>query len=311
MNREYPSLLDDFTEDCELRNWTSESIRRYKSCLLIFSGFLNRKGVEFMDVQKHVLKDFLRYLRNERRVKPTTIENYFASINAFYEFLLDEGRVGVNIVPQFRKKYLNGYKKEDGKTNRRKIITPREMSEFLNSIMNPRDKAIATLLVKTGIRRGELSDIDLEDINWRTNALELKDKKKRSNTTVYFDNECAKILKQWIGIRDRMYVEEGNDALFLGQGGRRLGRHGIAVAIVNWAIKKGHYDTTSKENKDHFSPHNMRHCFTTYLLEHGMDREYVKELRGDARKDAVDIYNHISKEKLREAYLAAMPQFGL
>ena len=41
-----------------------------------------------------------------------------------------------------------------------------------------------------------------------------------------------------------------------------------------------------------------------------MDREYVKELRGDARKDAVDIYNHISKEKLREAYLAAMPSSG-
>ena len=42
-----------------------------------------------------------------------------------------------------------------------------------------------------------------------------------------------------------------------------------------------------------------------------MPWEYVQELRGDARRDAVDIYNHIPAESLREAYLAAMPQFGL
>ena len=55
----------------------------------------------------------------------------------------------------------------------------------------------------------------------------------------------------------------------------------------------------------------MRHCFTTYLLQNKMDRDFVQELRGDARRSAVDIYNHIDPEKLREAYLAAMPQFGL
>lgn len=50
---------------------------------------------------------------------------------------------------------------------------------------------------------------------------------------------------------------------------------------------------------------------TTFLREGGMAREYVQELRGDARKDAMDLYNHIPKQNLREAYLAAMPQFGL
>ena len=90
-----------------------------------------------------------------------------------------------------------------------------------------------------------------------------------------------------------------------------MNRHGVYDAITNAAKDFGVYDMTSKDNSDHFSPHNLRHCFTTYLLENGMKREYVQELRGDALKDAVNIYNHISKEKLREAYLAAMPQFGL
>jgi integrase/recombinase XerD len=90
-----------------------------------------------------------------------------------------------------------------------------------------------------------------------------------------------------------------------------LRKKGVYDAVTVWAKQKGYYNTNSDANMDHFSPHNLRHCFTTYLLENGMMREYVKELRGDARKDAVDLYNHIPSESLREAYLAAMPQFGL
>jgi len=46
-------------------------------------------------------------------------------------------------------------------------------------------------------------------------------------------------------------------------------------------------------------------------MENGLNREYVKELRGDARRDAVYVYNHILLERLREAYLGEMPRFGL
>ena len=119
MNREYSLIIDDFVDDCELRNWTSESIRRYKSCLKIFSGYLQSRGVIFKDVDKHVLKEFLRHLKNERKVKATTVENYFAAINALFEYLVDEGLVTFNFVPRFRKKYLNGYKMEDGGSRRR------------------------------------------------------------------------------------------------------------------------------------------------------------------------------------------------
>jgi integrase/recombinase XerD len=63
--------------------------------------------------------------------------------------------------------------------------------------------------------------------------------------------------------------------------------------------------------EDHFSPHCCRHWFTTHLRRAGMKREFIQELRGDRRRDAIDIYDHIDKEELREAYLAYIPQLGI
>ncbi len=311
MSDPYSQIIEDFKADCKIRGMTNETIRRYLSSIGIFTDFLKRKGVKFEDISKKDVIDFISYLREERSSKAKTLENYLSSINALYDFLLFDERITRNIIPAIRKRYLKTYKKEDGNGNRRKTLTPKEMSDLLNSILNPRDKAMATLFVKTGIRRGELISIDLDDIDWSENSITLKEKTKRSNLVVFFDGECSGVLKYWLEVRDTLYVEEGCDALFISQWGGRLKRQGVYLAVTKWAKRKGFFDTESKENVDHFSPHNLRHCFTTYLLENGMKREYVQELRGDARRDAVDIYNHIPKEKLREAYLAAMPQFGL
>jgi len=63
--------------------------------------------------------------------------------------------------------------------------------------------------------------------------------------------------------------------------------------------------------EDRFMTHCFRHWFTTHLLRAGMPREYVKELRGDARNEAIDIYHHIDREDLRKSYLACIPELGI
>lgn len=65
----------------------------------------------------------------------------------------------------FRKRYLKRYKSGFDDPER-KLLSIEEMSRLLNSILDPRDKVIAILLAKTGIRRGELLRLGVEDINW-------------------------------------------------------------------------------------------------------------------------------------------------
>lgn len=311
MTEKVERLLQDFANDCRIRNFTEPVIIQHVARARAFGAFLDERGKVYETVEKEDFVEYISYLRYERKIKVITLNNYFSALNTFYDFLLYQERIQANLVPTIRKRYLHQYKKDEGKNNRRKVISVNEMSDFLNSILNIRDKAICMLLLKTGARRHELKSIDISDIDWTTNSIQLKEKKKRSNLLVLFDDECARVLKQWLYVRKNLHVKPECDALFVGNHGTRLEGNGVYNAVVTNSKRFGIYDTSSKENCNHFGPHNFRHCFTTYLLENGMRREYVQELRGDSRTDAVDIYNHISLENLREAYLAAMPQFGL
>ncbi|WP_394357583.1 hypothetical protein [Methanothrix sp.] len=71
------------------------------------------------------------------------------------------------------------------------------------------------------------------------------------------------------------------------------------------------HNPESERLEDHFSPHCCRHWLCTHLFRAGMRREYIKELRGDSRKEAFDLYNHIDLKELREAYLACIPQLEI
>jgi integrase/recombinase XerD len=209
----------------------------------------------------------------------------------------------------FRKRYLRRYKSGFDDPER-KLLSVEEMSRLVNSILDPRDKAIAILLAKTGIRRGELLRLDVEDINWEEYSITLKPTPKRSNRTVFFDDECAAALRRWLRVREKL--NPPTNALFISyQSLNRLDRNGLYMAIVKYARRLGLHNPNSPRLEDHFGPHCFRHWFTTWLLRNGMPREYVKELRGDKRREAIDIYHHIDKQELRRAYLAYIPKLGV
>ena len=301
-------LIDEFCKDCKLRGMTAETIRRYKSSLLTFAKFLTDKGLSIDEVDNDKLRSFLHYII-ERNVKYKTIENYFSAISAFYDYLTFEGLTDANIILLFRKRYLRRYK-NDCEDPERKLLSVEEMSKLVNSIMDPRDKAIAILFAKTGIRRGELLKLDIDDINWLDYSIKLKPTPKRTNRIVFFDDECAVVLRWWLSVREKLNPK--NKALFLSyQSLNRLDRNGLYTAIVKYAKRLGFHNPDSPKLEDHFGPHCFRHWFTTWLLRNEMPREYVKELRGDRRREAIDIYHHIDREELRRAYLAYIPKLGV
>ncbi|MBC7131091.1 phage integrase N-terminal SAM-like domain-containing protein, partial [Candidatus Bathyarchaeota archaeon] len=165
-------LIEGFCRDCKLRGMTEESIRRYKSSLNIFKNFLKLKGLNVNDVDVYVLRDFLQYILYERKSRHKTVENYFSALSAFYDYLAFEGIVNANIILPFRKRYLRRYKNGFDDPERR-LLSIEEMSRLVNSILDPRDKAIGVLLAKTGIRRSELLRLDVEDINWAEYSITL------------------------------------------------------------------------------------------------------------------------------------------
>lgn len=310
---EFPApnkIVELFVQDCRDREMTADSIHHYRSVVMHFFEFLDKHTISPYRVDKQTFIEYLRYRKLEG-VGQKTLENNFTALSSFYEYLVFQDYVEKNPVSGVRKRYLRRYKSENDvdAEAQRKLISVEEMSLLINSILDTRDKAILTLLAKTGIRRGELIAMDTTDIDWAEQSITLKKFKKRSGRIVFFDDETSRVLKRWL--TQRQMLTASTSALFIGEHGERLRRHGVTHAVVKYAEKVGLHNPTSSRMEDHFSPHCFRHWFTTHLRRAGMDREFIKALRGDRRREAIDIYDRIDRQELRRAYLAFIPQLGL
>jgi len=308
-----PDLIDEFVEDALLQGLSEGTLATYESNLRYFFEHTN---LEPEEVEKSDLKSFLYHLQeekdgrrgNENGVADRTINAYFSALNSFYDFLVYEEIVDRNLIPSFRKRYLK--KNNSGAKESRQLISVSEMAGLIISTLNTRNKAIILLLAKTGIRRKELILIDVSDVKWEDQLIELKPRPKRSNRIVFFDDECARYLKKWMKVREREDPE--TDALFINQEGDRLLKNGVYNAVTNNAERVGLHDPDSDNLEERFTPHCCRHWFTTHLRRSDMKREYIKELRGDKREqDSMDVYNHIDREELKEAYLAHIPKLNI
>mgnify|MGYP000843568612 FL=1 len=302
-------LVAAYLTDCKIRGMSPRSFPGYHAALRSYIRYLNENGVSLLDVGQDNLIDFIRYLRLERMVAQRTIELTFSVISSLYEYLIFAGHLEVNPVLPVRKRYLKRYK-NNGDPHERQLISIEDMARLITSTMNIRDRAIITMLAKTGMRRNELISLDVADVDLIENSIKLKPTAKRTNRTLFMDDECSFILRRWLKIRAGEN-RKGSMALFLNHEGDRLQRRGVSDVVYKAAERVGLHKPESKRMEEHFSPHCTRHWFTTHLRRAGMRREFIQELRGDARREAIDIYDHIDLKELKEAYLACIPQLGI
>lgn len=302
-------LVAAYLIDCKIRGMSPRSFPGYNAALRSFMKYLDENNVSLLKVGQENLIDFIRYLRLERKVAQRTIELTFSVISSLYEYLIFAGHLEINPVLPVRKRYLKRYK-NNVDPHERQLISVEDMARMITSTMNIRDRAILTLLAKTGMRRNELITLDVVDVDLIGNSIKLKPTAKRSNRTLFMDDECAYVLRRWLKIREEEN-KKSSPALFLNQEGERLQRRGVSDVVYNAAARVGLHNPGSERLEDHFSPHCCRHWFTTHMRRAGMRREFIQELRGDSRREAIDIYDHIDLKELKEAYLACVPQLGI
>lgn len=304
-------FLDEFLKDIELQGHSPDTVRSYRSSLRNFFQWLDGDP---RTVDRHVLKDFLFHLKNERKgkdgsdgVSNSTINNYFSCLNTYYRFLNYEDYVDENPVPEFRDRYVKSWR--EGNREPRQLISIEQMSRLVHATLEPRDRAILVMFSKTGVRRNELIQMDMDDIDWEDQSIRLKPNAKRSNTFIFFDGESYRVLERWARVRSDQAPD--TEAVFTSQYGGRLKRQGVYSLVTNHAEDVGLHDPASNDPQERFTPHCFRHWFTTHLRRSGMPREFIQELRGDTRGDAIDVYDHIDRRELRESYLAHIPTLGL
>jgi integrase/recombinase XerC len=173
-------------------------------------------------------------------------------------------------------------------------------AEAVERAVRARDRAILELLYASGIRVGELTGLDLADLDPQRRTVRVLGKGGKQRV-VPFGLPAADALQEWV--RDARAVlarPVGGAALFVGRRGRRIDPRQVrelvyaAVAAVPGAPRMG--------------PHGLRHTAATHLLDGGADLRSVQELLGHATLSTTQIYTHVSVERLRAGHRQAHPR---
>ncbi|CCH76271.1 Tyrosine recombinase xerC [Nostocoides japonicum T1-X7] len=163
-----------------------------------------------------------------------------------------------------------------------------------------RDLAVLELLYGTGMRVGELTGLDVDDVDLRSCTARVLGKGAKERT-VPFGVPARRAVEDWLDRgRPRLVVEGSGPALFLGRRGRRLDPRQVRTMV--------HEVLGEVDGAPDLAPHGLRHSAATHLLEGGADIRVVQELLGHASLATTQLYTHVSIERLKASYAQAHPR---
>jgi integrase/recombinase XerD len=278
------------------KGMSPRTVEAYGRDLRRFGDFISRRGrTSPQEVERREITLFMEELR-ATGLSPRSLARAASALRGFQRFLAEESEYGV--LPM-----------EDLPSPRHGRTLPRVLSQeearmlleqpIVEDAPGLRDKAILETLYGTGIRISELTGLDLEDMDLSERELRVMGKGSRERV-VPIGGAAAAALREYVEAgRPKLARKSSQRAVFLNQRGGRLTRQGV------WELVKKYAGRVGLAGK--MTPHTLRHGYATHLLENGADLRYIQELLGHASISTTQIYTHISKARLKKAYLEAHP----
>ncbi len=226
-----------------------------------------------------------------------SINRKISSLNSYYKFLLKVEMIKVN--PLAKHKALKTSKKIQIPFSEKEVVTVLDGFNFDDSFEGIRDKLIIELFYSTGIRRIELVQLKLKDVDVTNKTLKVLGKRNKERFLPLLDT-VLKALETYIRKRNTLEIIQDKDILFLTKKGNKV-YETLVYRIINDYFSKA----STKVKK---SPHILRHSFATHLLNQGADLNAVKELLGHSSLAATQVYTHNSITELKKVYAKSHPR---
>jgi integrase/recombinase XerC len=319
------SHVEYFLEDISYQGKSERTQEAYERVLGDFGEYLDSRNLAIDEANHRDCMAYIHQLRGE--LGESTVATYASYLNRFYEYMVR--------VDEFTDNPMSIVVEEiDEQINtdpaRRDISVP-AMREFVTELRHPLDGALVVTLLKTGIRAGELCNLDVRDISFserggehrprldgRPDSIFVDDtpsagsmyngerrtasNKRKRATTIPVDGELAETLETWLKIRPDPVSPA--DPLFVSttdSWGQRLTPDMIHHIVERRAREHGWYHDHGGP-EENVTPHYFRHFFTTHLRDRTGDRGVVKYLRGDVATDVIDTYTHDWGNRIRTVY---------
>tara|TARA_R110002049_G_scaffold31063_7_gene105727 strand:- start:382 stop:1272 length:891 start_codon:yes stop_codon:yes gene_type:complete len=280
------------------KKYSKHTVLAYEKDVLLFVDFCkeNYEVKEIDTVGYSILRSWIVALVAEK-LSNRSINRKIASLKAYYRFLQKIGKIEAN--PLAKHKALKILKKIEVPFSLDEVESVLNNVQFLNDFEGARDKLIVGLLYATGIRRIELVNLKMSDLDLVKNTIKVLGKRNKERI-VPLTSFVLLLFASYLEKRDELGVCNDKEFVFLLKSGNKVYEN-----LVYRVINRYFSEVSSKQKR---SPHILRHTFATHMLNEGADINSVKELLGHSSLASTQVYTRNGIAQLKKVHLAAHPR---
>jgi integrase/recombinase XerD len=281
------SHIEAYLRDQYRRNLKPNTLRNSLTTIDSFLSFFKGTGKMYLEeLGREDLEGWIEH-EQDRGIKSTTIRMRLDLMKAFLRFLIEKDILRPEVLS--RRMMI---KIPDALP---RGMDPDDVDRLLRVLDHVRDRAMILVLLRTGMRIGELLNTLVEDVNLKGRRIEIYEADKtRSGRVVYLSEDALKALKKWYKVRD---VDK--EHVFYA-----LGRHTMTYTAARMMFMK-YLQKAGLCNKG-YTLHCLRHTFATDLLNAGMRLEYLQPLLGHSSIEMTRRYARLTDKSREKEYFRAM-----
>lgn len=272
---ENKKMIDSFISSKQVEGCSKRTIKYYKE---IIEKFVNNFDKSIKQISTNEIRNYLSNYKDNSSCGSTTIDNIRRVLSSFFSWLEDEDYIIKSPVRRIHKIKTAVVVKE--------VLTDENLENLRDGCENIRDLSLIELLISTGMRVGELVNLNISNLNFEDRSCIVLGKGNKERE-VYFDAKTKLHLKEYISKRN-----DSNDALFVSmrEPHQRLSISGIELIIRTLGVN-------TNINKVH--PHKFRRTLATMAIDKGMPVEQVQKLLGHVKIETTMHYALVNQSNVK------------
>ena len=279
--------VEEYFRSMYRRNFRPKTYFSALTAIYVFlTGVRDSGKTRLEEITKNDIEAFIEH-EQDRGLMLSTVRTRLHCVNAFLGYAMDAGVVRADVLARRIR-----LRKPDTLP---RAMDPDDVKQLLSVIDNPRDRAMILILLRTGMRIGELLNTKMTDIHLKDRRIDIYEgEKNRLGRVVYLSDDAMSALKAWLKIR-----EPYKEVLFYAQGRNTMSYSTAHQIFENYLKKAGLVQKG-------YSLHALRHTFASELLNAGMRIECPQPLMGHTSLDVTRRYARLTDKTREEEYFRAM-----
>lgn len=269
------------------------TIEAYRNDIKKFQRYLTNINKEITDFDRSDIISYINNLRDSGN-QNTTISRNISAARGLCNFLLAENLI--------KNDPLENLSNPKGWKNLPRTLPLDDVISLLEKPkgkkLSLRDKVILELIYSSGLRASEVVTLRLNDINFEAGFVIVTGKGSKERV-VPVNERTLKLIKKYLReLRHSLVRGKSTQNLIVAKGGKPMTRQRL------WQLVK----TYSRELSMNISPHTLRHCFASHLLDGGADLRALQKMLGHADISTTQIYTRVTPERLKKVHKEYHPR---